>query len=67
MYKIKDKYKTMIAKYSMDTKLDLDGVHDLKTWNDNGFQIKVLEHAYLDDSAGFQGNSKGDGLSGFRG
>lgn len=44
MYKLKDKYKIMVAKYSMKTSIDVNGVYDLKTWNENGFALSILEH-----------------------
>jgi hypothetical protein len=45
MYKLKDKYKAMVAKYSMKTSIDINGVYDLKTWNENGFDISILEYS----------------------
>lgn len=46
MYKLQDKYKAaarLVAKYSMKTYIDVNGVYDLKTWNQNGFMLYVLE------------------------
>jgi hypothetical protein len=41
-YKIKEKYKSLMAKYAW-TKLDLDGIYSKEDWNKAGFKDSVLE------------------------
>jgi hypothetical protein len=44
MYKLKEKYKNMVAKYYTKSSLDvLNGVYDLETWNKNGYMTCILE------------------------
>jgi hypothetical protein len=42
MYKLKDKYKGMVAKYAF-TKLDINGIYSLETWKNSGFKESILE------------------------
>jgi len=42
MYKIKDKYKSLIARYAW-TKLDTNCAYDLDTWIAYGFKEYILE------------------------
>lgn len=42
MYKLKDKYKGMVAKYAF-TGLDINGIYSLETWETAGFKISILE------------------------
>ncbi len=42
MYKLKEKYKAMVAKYAF-TRLDINGVYSLETWNKAGFKVCILE------------------------
>lgn len=42
MYKLKEKYKAMVAKYAF-TRLDINGVYALETWETAGFKVCILE------------------------
>lgn len=42
MYKLKEKYKNMVAKYGF-TKLDINGVYSKETWITAGFKESILE------------------------
>jgi hypothetical protein len=41
MYRIADKYKSMVFKYAF-TKLDLNGIYTKETWNKAGFKDSIL-------------------------
>jgi hypothetical protein len=42
MFKIKEKYKTLVAKYAF-TKLDINSVYIKEIWNKAGFKDSILE------------------------
>ena len=43
MYRLKEKYKVMVVKYAMKTKLDINGVYTKDDWNSNGYKDTILE------------------------
>jgi len=42
MYKLKEKYKSMVAKYAF-TNLDINGTYTKETWLNAGFKESILE------------------------
>ena len=43
MYKLKEKWKNTVMKYSMNTNLDINGSYTKEEWNKNGFKDLILE------------------------
>lgn len=43
LYRIKKEYLWMVARYAMETKLDIHKAYDKQTWIKNGFREEILE------------------------
>lgn len=43
MYRIKERYKSHIIKYMMNSGLDINGLYTKEQWNKAGFKDLILE------------------------